>query len=143
PPDAAGDPLGSARVTLLGHTARVPDQELPRVRGLYLARHDNARYWVDFSDFALYRMDVVDVYYVGGFGVMGWVAADDYAKAEADPLADAAPAIIRHMNEDHADALLLLARSFGSPDAEQATMTSVDHLGFHLRLNSGERVHGA
>jgi len=26
---------------------------------------------VDFEDFSFYRMDVVDVYYVGGFGVMG------------------------------------------------------------------------
>jgi hypothetical protein len=25
-------------------------------------------------------MDVIDVYYVGGFGVMGWVSASDYAR---------------------------------------------------------------
>ena len=28
------------------------------------------KYWVDFDDFFFYRMDVLDVYYVGGFGVM-------------------------------------------------------------------------
>lgn len=33
---------------------------------LYLARYDNSRYWVDFEDFSFYRMDVLDVYYVGG-----------------------------------------------------------------------------
>jgi hypothetical protein len=45
-----------------------------------LARYANSKYWVDFDDFSFYRMQVVDVYYVGGFGVMGWlenaVAAD-------------------------------------------------------------------
>jgi len=39
-------------------------------RKLYLARHANSRYWVDFEDFSFYRMYIVDVYYVGGFGVM-------------------------------------------------------------------------
>ena len=37
-----------------------------------------ARAWVDFDDFAFYRMDVVDLYYVAGFGAMGWVEADRY-----------------------------------------------------------------
>ena len=136
-----GDPLGAARVTLMGTVSRVSEEERKQVRDLYLGRYENAKYWVDFSDFALYRMEVADVYYVGGFGVMGWVAADEYARAEADPLADTAPEIIRHMNADHADALTLLARSFGEAEVDEAAMTSVDRLGFHLRLKSGDRVH--
>ena len=142
-PDASGDPLGAARLTLMGETARVPEEELNQVRELYLGRYENAKYWVDFSDFAFYRMEVVDVYYVGGFGVMGWVAADEYARAEADPLADTASEIIQHMNADHADALVVLARGFAGVEAEEATMTSVDRLGFHLRLKTGDHVHSA
>jgi hypothetical protein len=64
----------------------------------------------DFEDFSFYRMDVVDVYYVGGFGVMGWVSDSDYEHAQPDPLADATGEIIQHMNADHKDALILLAR---------------------------------
>lgn len=142
-PDASGDPLGAARVTLMGKTSRVPEEEVQQVRDLYLARYENAKYWVDFNDFAFYRMEVVDVYYVGGFGVMGWVAADEYGRAEPDPLADTASEIIQHMNADHADALVLLARGFAGVEAEEATMTSVDRLGFHLRLKTADRVHSA
>jgi hypothetical protein len=98
---------------------------------------------VDFTDFAFYRMEVTEVYFVGGFGVMGWVAAQEYALAEPDPLADAAPAILQHMNADHVDALLLLTRVFGGVDADEAVMTSVDRLGFHVRLKRGSRVQGA
>ena len=140
-PDASGDPLGAGRVTLMGKTSTVPEEELKQVRDLYLARYENARYWVDFKDFAFYRMEVVDVYYVGGFGVMGWVGADEYARGEADPLADAAPEIIQHMNADHADALVVLARGLAGVEAEEATMISVDRLGFHLRLKTEDRVH--
>src|ERR1035437_5618601 len=79
--DAGGDPLGSSRVTLLGNVLPLPTSEVAEARKLYLARYANSKYWVDFEDFSFYRMDAVDVYYVGGFGVMGWVSASEYARA--------------------------------------------------------------
>ena len=69
--ETEGEPLGASRVTLLGNIVPVPKPELVEARKLYLERHANSKYWVDFEDFAFYRMDIVDVYYVGGFGVMG------------------------------------------------------------------------
>jgi putative heme iron utilization protein len=73
---------------------------------------------------------------------MGWVAADEYASSQPDPLAADSAGILRHMNEDHGEALVLLARAAGETGVEAATMTAIDRLGFHLRLRSGERVHG-
>ena len=136
------DTLGSPRLTLMGEVKKVAAAQLPQIRESYLKRYENARHWVDFGDFAFYRMDIADVYFVGGFGVMGWVSAAEYGSAQADPLADAAPAIISHMNQDHSAALLALAQAFGAGDARQAVMTSVDRLGFEVRLQTGERVSG-
>jgi putative heme iron utilization protein len=137
-PDVSGDPLGAARLTLLG---TVTEASAAEVRELYLSRHESAKYWQDYTDFAYYRLEVSGVYFIGGFGVMGWIPEADYGGALPDPLADVAPGIIRHMNADHADALLLIARHAGEI-ADEAAMTSVDRLGFHLRLRSGDRVHG-
>ena len=81
-------------------------------RALYLERHPNSKYWVDFDDFSFFRMEVVDVYYVGGFGVMGWMPSRNTARRTADPLADASPGSCEHMNADHQDALILLAKVF-------------------------------
>jgi putative heme iron utilization protein len=142
-PDAEGDSLGAARVTLVGKAQVIPEPEIAEARRLYLERYANSKYWVDFEDFSFYRMDVVDVYYVGGFGVMGWVAAADYDRAKPDPLADTAGGIIEHMNADHKDALILLARVFGRLESDEATMTSVDRLGFHVRLKTSEGIRGA
>ncbi|MBZ5725841.1 MAG: DUF2470 domain-containing protein [Acidobacteriia bacterium] len=138
-PDEAGDPLGAARVTLVGTAAEAPAAE---VRDLYLARYENARYWQEYSDFAWYRLEIEAVYFIGGFGVMGWVSADDYAAARPDPLVEAAPGILQHMNADHAAALRLIARRFAGEDADEAAMTAIDRLGFYLRLRCGEKVHG-
>ncbi|MFZ0522977.1 MAG: DUF2470 domain-containing protein [Candidatus Acidiferrales bacterium] len=142
-PDAEGDPLGASRLTLLGNILTVPAAEVAQARELYLARHSNSKYWVDFEDFAFYRMDVIDVYYVGGFGVMGWVTAAEFYSAEPDPLSDSAAGIIQHMNADHTDALVLLARAFAGIDAQEAAMTSVDRLGFHVRMKTQEGARGA
>ena len=141
--DSDGEPLGASRVTLLGNVLPVPEPELAEARKLYLERHANSKYWVDFEDFSFYRMDVVNVYYVGGFGVMGWVSAPDYDRSQPDPLADSMAEIIQHMNTDHKDALVLLARTFAHIDSREATMTAVDRLGFHVRLKTAEGMRGA
>jgi putative heme iron utilization protein len=137
-PDASGDPLGAARLTLLGVVMEAPAAE---VKELYLSRYENAKFWQDYADFAYYRLQISTVYYIGGFGVMGWISAQDYGGAIPDPLAKAAPDIIRHMNTDHRDALRLIAHRFAGEDPDEAMMTAVDRLGFHLRLKSGDRIH--
>jgi putative heme iron utilization protein len=105
-----GDALGSERATIVGQAEPVPAQDLPIVREHYLTRHESSRYWVDFGDFSFFCLQPVDLYYVGGFGVMGWVNAMDYERATPDPLADAAPGILAHMNADHIEAMVLLGR---------------------------------
>jgi hypothetical protein len=137
-PESDEDPLGAGRVTLMGRATMVPEAQLKSIRERYLARYENASYWVDFDDFAFYRMMIEDLYFVGGFGAMGWVSAADYSAAEIDPLADQGPSILQHMNTDHAEAGLLLAKVFAGIEASEARMTAIDRLGFQLRLATGE-----
>ncbi len=142
-PAPDGDVLGAARVTIVGNVLQLTDTEKPEARELYLKAHPNSHYWVDFNDFAFFRLEPIDIYYVGGFGVMGWVTAPDYAAAQPDPLADAAQGILDHMNADHADTLLLFASDHAKLEAEAATMTSVDRRGFHLRVQTPAGIKGA
>ena len=140
-PDWAGDPLAAGRVTLMGEGERVPTADVPAARAAYLAQHANARYWVDFDDFSFWRLVLRDVYFVGGFAAMDWIASDAFATARPDPLADVAGGIITHMNQDHADALVTYARAFAGVQADEAVMVGVDRLGFKLRVTEGERRH--
>jgi hypothetical protein len=137
-----GDPLGAARATLIGTAEPVPELDVASSREIYVATHENSRYWIDFADFGFFRLEPVDIYYVGGFGVMGWVEARDYEEAAPDPLAPAASGIIAHMNADHVDAMILLARTHAGLEAAEASMTSVDRLGFYLRLRTAEGMKG-
>jgi putative heme iron utilization protein len=97
---------------------------------------------VEFADFSFYCLQPVDIYYVGGFGVMGWVTAEEYSAAEVDPLAGAAPRILEHMNRDHISAMILLTRVHSGLEASDVAMTAVDRLGFHLRLKTTDGMKG-
>jgi len=77
-PDTEQDTLGSARVTLMGEVHPIAAEEVSAIRQAYLERHPGAVQWVEFGDFRFYRLHVADVYYVGGFGAMGWVSQADY-----------------------------------------------------------------
>jgi putative heme iron utilization protein len=140
---ADGETLGAARATLVGSILPVPSHEIANARECYLLQHASSRYWVSFSDFSFFQMNLQDIYYVGGFGVMSWVAASDYAKASPDPLATSVPGILSHMNTHHTGSLLMLARLNAGIAASEATMTSVDRLGFTLRLKTKEGTKGA
>ena len=130
-----GDPLGSARLTLLGRLRRVDDQAAPR--GAYLERHPYAAYYADFSDFSFWQLDVEKCRFVGGFGHMSWVTADAYRAAAVDPLAEEAGAIISHMNDDHADANLLYVTALARlDDATDASMVGIDRYGATLRAHT-------
>lgn len=131
-PDGA-DPLASGRATLLGTIAAVTDDERPAVRDRYLAANPTSAYYIDFGDFAFYRLTVESIRYVGGYGRMSWVDSASYAAAEADPLRDAAIGVIEHMNADHAEAQILFCRHLaGRPDTTSASMSAVDRYGFEM-----------
>jgi putative heme iron utilization protein len=128
----SGDPLALARVTVIGRVAEVPAAEREAVLETYRAVHPGA-FYAGFADFRLYRLGVSSVRYVGGFGRMSWVTADDYTAAEPDPLRPHAVRIIGHMNDDHAEALVLYCRAFGErPGTTAARMVGVDRYGFAM-----------
>ena len=128
----AGDPLALARVTVLGTVAVLGGGERDAALETYLRRHPGA-FHTGYHDFRMYRMDVVSVRYVGGFGRMSWVAADEHTAAEPDPLRPHAAGIVEHMNDDHAEALVAYCRVFGGrPATVRAEMVGVDRYGFTM-----------
>lgn len=130
--DRPGDVLALGRVTLVGDLHVVGDDEAQAVEAAYLEAHPDTVY-AGFKDFNFYRLDVASVRYVGGFGHMSWVGADDYAAAEPDPLRAHQNSIVEHMNTDHGEAMVAYARVFGDvPDATAARMLGCDRYGFEM-----------
>ena len=137
------DPLANGRVTLLGVVEKLP-RGVAGAREAYLTGHPQSSYYVDYADFDFWQLHLSSVRYIGGYGRMSWVEAEDFRLAEPDPLASAAARILEHMNQDHADSVVLYARAFTrAATAEHAVMTAIDRYGFELTVTTPEGVEHA
>jgi len=133
------NPLALSRVTLVGEARKVTGDDRDAVAKSFLARHPEASYYADFTDFHYWRIDVSGVRYIGGFGRMSWVEPEAWEPAEPDPLQADAKRIIDHMNEDHADALRLYSEAFSrSGPVPEAVMTGVDRYGFEMSVTTDQ-----
>ena len=130
------DPLAAARVTVMGTMVEAPGDLLE----VYLQALPQARQYARFKDFHLWSMEVERVRYIAGFGEMSWVNPQEYQAARPDPVAPLAAGVIQHMNEDHSDALLLLASQKLQRGVSQAVMVSCDGAGYQLRVDDRETV---
>jgi hypothetical protein len=75
------DALTQPRATIVGSAERLEDRA--EFRDLYLAAHPASAAFIDFPDFAFYRLRAARVRYIAGFGRMGWIPKD--ALAAQDP----------------------------------------------------------
>jgi putative heme iron utilization protein len=133
---------------LTGNAAATED---PDARRRYLERHPSAATFAGFADFAFYRIALRRAHLVAGFGRIvdldpGEVLID---LAGAEPLVEAEPEILAHMNDDHADAVRLYAvKLLGAPDGAwrcvgcdpEGLDLQLDRLA--LRLDFPQRVSG-
>ncbi|MGY2024904.1 HugZ family pyridoxamine 5'-phosphate oxidase [Nocardia gipuzkoensis] len=134
-PDPPADPLAGARVTLAGVVERPVGAEAVAAREAYLAAVAAGRMYIDYSDFSLWVLRVRRVRWVGGYGRMDSAGAEEYAAAEPDPVLPVAARAVAHLNDDHADALLDMARRLGGyPDATEARCERADRYGLDLRV---------
>lgn len=124
------DPLTGPRATVLGEAHPAPDK---RLRDRFVARHPSSAHYAGFADFRVYRVAVVRAHLVAGFGRIDWVAADALLHAAAAPLAACEPDILRHMNQDHADAVELYATRLAGMSGTGWRLTGIDPEGIDLR----------
>jgi heme iron utilization protein len=133
-----GDPLAYPRLTLLGTFSRIArdDPNEPRVRRRFLARHPKSELYAGFADFSFWRLNLVSAHLNGGFA-----RAADLKAAEvitdiggAEDLIEAEDSAIKHMNEDHAEALRLYATRLLGAENGKWRLTGLDPEGLDLAL---------
>ena len=123
---------------MVGHCKQVSEDGMAAAREAYLSSHPGASYYIDFRDFSLWQLNLESIRYIGGYGRMSWVESIDWGGSEPDPIAPMAGKIIDHMNEDHADTMVLYCRAYSrATDTSAATMTAVDRYGFEMSATTG------
>lgn len=130
--EGTGDRLATARATFLVEAEQV--EKSSGAIQAFESAHPRAVY-IHFEDFLCFELKVKSVRYIGGFGSMSWVDGTSFAEAEADPIwaeSEAANTALRHYNESQAHDVVIMAKALGLPDAQKASMLSIDRYGFDV-----------
>ncbi|MBE7220638.1 MAG: HugZ family protein, partial [Caulobacteraceae bacterium] len=130
----AGDPLTHPRLTVAARAVRATPEDRAAWRSRFLRRHPKADIYVDFGDFAFWRLEMRGARIIGGFGRIDMLGAADLATetAGAEAIVAGADRAIDHMNEDHRDALGLYATALGGGAEGDWRMVGVDPDGIDL-----------
>ncbi len=120
------------RITVVGNAVLDPDRD--RCGKRYLRYFPEAQTYFDMADFNFFRITPLALRYIGGFGDINWVKAENYSLARY-PLIDEEDRLLDEINRNHRAALV--ARQ-ARPDGSEVTLIGVDCDGFDLR--AGDRT---
>src|SRR5436190_12639537 len=149
----AGDPLEGARIMVAGRAEELSGEDAAEDRAVarrrYLAVHPSAEAFVDFKDFAFFRIAPSGLHLVAGFGrIVDLKPAQSLTDlSDAADLLEAEGSAVEHMNEDHREAMNLYATKLLGAEAADWRCTGCDPEGMDmqaegrtLRLEFPERV---
>ena len=103
-----------------------------RARERYFRSFPQSRRYDETHDFLFFRLEPIRVRFIGGFGQIYWVEADEFM-IENPFTAVQESRIIEHMNNDHAAALNQYA------NGADAKMIGIDAEGFDILTANGKR----
>lgn len=135
-PDVDGDTNTRSRVSVVGEAQRIAEPSHERDR--FLRRHPDAELYVDFADFSFWRLVPSHAHIVAGFGQIADVAGVDLLAAAdlCETLAGVDSGACAHMNEDHLDALKLMAEVIGGAPQGDWRSYALDPLGIDMANGS-------
>lgn len=136
-----GDPLAHARASLFTRAERTErgSDAHTRLRRRYLARHPKAELYVDFGDFAFFRLEVERASLNGGFGKAYALTRDDLiVGGDWSEFTEMEAGAVEHMNADHGDAIKLYAEVLCGAEAANWRLAALDPEG--MDLVAGDRI---
>jgi putative heme iron utilization protein len=129
--DESDDVQSRGRVTYIAKAVPVRES-LEDIRARYVRYFPTAAAYDQTHDFSFFRLDPVRIRFIGGFGKIFWVEANEFTlKNPFSP--EQQVRVLTHMNNDHHDAL---RHYCGGGDA---VMVGIDSEGFDVLLESGRK----
>jgi putative heme iron utilization protein len=120
------------RVTVVGTAQATIDAEESGKR--YLRYFPEAQAYFSMHDFAFYRIIPLSLRYIGGFGNIHWINAQNYVVPPYS-LIGQEEQVIAHMNAEHKEFMRLHCKHVHRHDASDIEMLGMDCDGFDVRAD--------
>lgn len=131
-----GNQQALGRATLVGDGCQVPGDRVEEAGERYFAVFPEARGYGEAHAFEFFWIEPKRIRYIGGFGKIYWVETEEWCQPGPE-WASGEAGMVTHMNDDHGDALLAIARQHGSTDIVESRLLAMDPEGFHIKTNVG------
>jgi len=128
------DKQANPRVTLVGDGVKVPERNLEQAQNLYFTMFPSHKRYLEAHGFFFFWIEPKWIRYIAGFGNIHWVEKTQWPLALPDWQNDHQE-IVDHMNKDHGDALVNIAKSFLKLECNSALLRKVNQEGLHLDVN--------
>lgn len=118
--------LSGSRISILGSAVSEPRDV---VRERYLRRYPEARTYLEFGDFEMYRVEIRAAHLVAGFGAIHWLEPKDVMVSDAAAFTEAEAGLLASLNAD------CQPWTFPEPPASERdwTLTGIDPEGADFR----------
>lgn len=126
--EQSNDVQASERLTVVGKAARIDTTESLKAR--YLRYFPNAAQYFEL-DFDFYRIEPVNLRYIGGPGMARWIAPGDILPPK-NSLAEEEAGLLARINQQRAGDLQFLCRSYYGMSPSVASMVGIDCDGFDI-----------
>ena len=119
------------RLTIIGEAERCDDEA---ATSRYLRYLPESRQFLGLGDFSFWRLVPRQALFIRGFGRIEWVQAKDFDPPE-NSVDGFAVDVLRHMNQDHADALLAYCQHVHAVTPGSVQMIGIDCDGFDVHAD--------
>ncbi|MCB9831166.1 MAG: DUF2470 domain-containing protein [Planctomycetes bacterium] len=135
--EGGGNAQARGRITVVGDARPVPTDEAEAMAERYQAAFPESRAYSQAHGFSYFQIEPRRIRFIGGFGDIFWVEAEDWLLPRPEWAADESAAVA-HMNEDHREALAAIAARFLDRHDAETRLVACDPEGCELVIG-GDR----
>ncbi len=134
------DPNAEARLSLLGHAFAIDSTEKQATADRFFRLYPDSKKYQKAHDFEFYKMHTNRVRFIGGFGDIHWISAEDWHLSTPE-WKSAEASMVKHMNEDHVDAMQAICAHFAGIKADSIEMLAVSPDGAFYSCDNSKPIY--
>lgn len=131
------DPNAGARLSILGNAALLDSNEFERTKERYFKLYPDSQKYQGTHDFNFYKLSCERLRYIGGFGDIHWFSEEEW-RMPTPEWHDSEQSMIKHMNEDHRDAMQLIYTHHFGQTAKNVEMLTINSDGVFIKADTNK-----
>ncbi len=133
------DPNAGARLSLIGSAEMMSEDQQQAISERFFRLYPDSRKYQKAHSFNFFKMTVERARYIGGFGDIHWFSDQEW-RLNTPAWSGSELDMIKHMNEDHVDAMMAICHSKAGIDSESVEMLAINPDGAFYRCQHHDAI---